>query len=106
MNEVMRAPTVAVPVGLARDGVTKTILLLLILLGLVLPSGTARVEVARGRWTKQAPIPTWFSLQGIATLSATECWIASAPLLGRRGRARTHHRRRTNLDSCRNATPG
>jgi len=33
-------------------------------------------------WTKQAPIPTWYNLQGIAALSPTECWIASAPLLG------------------------
>jgi hypothetical protein len=69
------------PAGLARDGVTKTILLLT-LLGWVMPSGTARVEVARGRCTKQAPIPTWFSLQGVAAISPTECWIASAPLLG------------------------
>ena len=39
-------------------------------------------EAAAVRWTKQAPIPTWFSLQGIEQISAQECWIASAPLLG------------------------
>ena len=45
-------------------------------------SATAQSEAARTRWTEQAPIPTWFSLQGIAPISTTECWIASAPLLG------------------------
>jgi photosystem II stability/assembly factor-like uncharacterized protein len=45
------------------------------------PSARAKTEAARTHWTKQAPIPTWFSLQGIAAISATECWIASAPLL-------------------------
>jgi hypothetical protein len=45
------------------------------------PSQSTADETARSRWTKQAPIPTWFSLQGIAALSPTECWIASAPLL-------------------------
>jgi photosystem II stability/assembly factor-like uncharacterized protein len=46
------------------------------------PSAFGRPEAGRARWTKQAPIPTWFSLQGVAVLSGTECWIASAPLLG------------------------
>ena len=45
-------------------------------------SGQAAIDAGRARWTKQAPIPTWFSLQGIAALSPNECWIASAPLLG------------------------
>ena len=39
------------------------------------------VDAGRARWTKQAPIPTWYSLQGIAPISPTECWIASSPLL-------------------------
>jgi len=43
------------------------------------------VEAAAARWIKQAPIPTWFSLQGIEQISAQECWIASAPLLGDQG---------------------
>src|ERR1044072_3974643 len=42
-------------------------------------------EAAAVRWIKQAPIPTWFSLQGIEQISAQECWIASAPLLGDEG---------------------
>jgi len=42
----------------------------------------AGIDAGRARWTKQAAIPTWFSLQGIAALSPNECWIASAPLLG------------------------
>ena len=37
---------------------------------------------ARPRWTKQAPIPTSYNVQGVATLSPTECWIAASPLLG------------------------
>jgi hypothetical protein len=28
---------------------------------------------ARARWIKQAPIPTWFNLQGVAALSPNEC---------------------------------
>lgn len=56
-------------------------ILLIMLVGL-LSSAPARVDAARGRWTKQAPIPTWFSLQGVAAISPNECWIASAPLLG------------------------
>src|SRR2546423_5622513 len=61
--------------------VTRTVLILLILLGWVLPSAPGRVGAGRARWTKQAPIPTWFSLQGVAPISPNECWIASAPLL-------------------------
>lgn len=49
------------------------------------PLAHARVEAGPCRWTKQAPIPTWYSLQGIAPLSPNECWIASAPLLGEIG---------------------
>jgi photosystem II stability/assembly factor-like uncharacterized protein len=44
-------------------------------------SAFAKGAIDAGGWTKQAPIPTWFSLQGIAALSPNECWIASAPLL-------------------------
>ena len=35
------------------------------------PSAFGRPEAGRARWTKQAPIPTWFSLQGVAVLSGT-----------------------------------
>jgi photosystem II stability/assembly factor-like uncharacterized protein len=45
------------------------------------PSASAETAAARSRWTKQAPIPTWYSLRGITALSPNECWIASAPLL-------------------------
>src|ERR1051325_5242822 len=45
-------------------------------------SAQAGIDASGARWTKQAPIPTWFSHQGIAALSPNECWIASAPLLG------------------------
>jgi photosystem II stability/assembly factor-like uncharacterized protein len=45
-------------------------------------SAQTKVGTERNRWAKQAPTPTWFSLQGIAPISPTECWIASAPLLG------------------------
>jgi photosystem II stability/assembly factor-like uncharacterized protein len=34
------------------------------------------------QWVKQAPIPTWFNLQGVSVISPTEAWVASAPLLG------------------------
>jgi photosystem II stability/assembly factor-like uncharacterized protein len=56
----------------------KTVLILL--LGWSIASATARTDA--GRWQKQAPIPTWYSLQGITVISPQECWIASAPLLG------------------------
>ena len=46
------------------------------------PPASPGAEAARSRWTKQAPIPTWYSLRGITALSPNECWIASAPLLG------------------------
>src|SRR5689334_24065855 len=58
------------------------VLLLFIALWWQVPPAFGRPEAGRARWTKQAPIPTWFSLQGVAVLSGTECWIASAPLLG------------------------
>jgi photosystem II stability/assembly factor-like uncharacterized protein len=81
MKNIMKGRTMAMLVGLATRRVTKTVLLL-VLLGWLMPSALARVDAGRGRWTKQAPIPTWFSLQGVAAISTTECWIASAPLLG------------------------
>ena len=51
------------------------------LLLLIVPSA----EAAAVRWINQAPIPTWFNVQGIEQISAQECWIASAPLLGDQG---------------------
>jgi photosystem II stability/assembly factor-like uncharacterized protein len=62
-------------------------LILILTAGLIcLPlTANAQSEVGRARWIKQAPIPTWYSLQGIAPLSPNECWIASAPLLGEVG---------------------
>jgi photosystem II stability/assembly factor-like uncharacterized protein len=62
--------------------VIEIILSLFIVLASLLPSAFAGPDARRGHWTKQAPVPTWFSLQGITALSPTECWIASAPLLG------------------------
>ena len=50
-------------------------------LGLFPGSVLADVDVAAS-WIKQAPIPTWYNLQGVSVLSPTEAWIASAPLLG------------------------
>ena len=35
-----------------------------------------------GTWTKQAPIPSWYNIEGIAAISPDEVWIASSPLLG------------------------
>jgi len=54
------------------------------LLALANASGSTpdQINPAPTRWVKQAPVPTWFSLQGVAALSPNECWIASAPLLG------------------------
>jgi len=43
---------------------------------------SASAQVIGGHWTKQAPIPTSFSVQGVAPLSSTECWIAAAPFFG------------------------
>jgi photosystem II stability/assembly factor-like uncharacterized protein len=62
--------------------ITSTVSLLAAVLIYLLPSARAGVDAGRARWTKQAPNPTWFNLQGIAPISPTECWIASAPLLG------------------------
>jgi hypothetical protein len=45
-------------------------------------SGQEWSNPARNGWIKQAPVPTWFNLQGVAVISPNECWIASAPLLG------------------------
>src|SRR5438874_3443024 len=45
------------------------------------PSASVQAEVARTHWTKQAPIPTSFSVQGVAALSPTECWVAAAAFL-------------------------
>ena len=45
------------------------------------PSASAQMEPARTRWTKQAPIPTSFGVQGVAALSSTECWVAAAAFL-------------------------
>jgi hypothetical protein len=58
-------------------------MVLIVVVGLICLqlSASAQVVAARNHWVKQAPIPTWFSLQGIVALSPTECWIASAPLL-------------------------
>jgi photosystem II stability/assembly factor-like uncharacterized protein len=59
---------------------TRTLRALFLLLAWHAPSAFA--EANAPRWIKQAPIPTWFSLQGIEAVSPTEAWIASAPLLG------------------------
>lgn len=59
----------------------RTACVLLLVIGVVAPGASAKAGAAPGRWIKQAPVPTWFSLQGIAAISATEAWAASAPLL-------------------------
>src|ERR1043166_5251749 len=60
---------------------TRTVWIFLVLFGGSL-SVSASVDAAGRRWIKQAPIPTWFNLQGTAVLSPRQYWIASAPLLG------------------------
>ena len=82
MKRFPKAVTPSHPVDLATPRVAKRILLLLILLAWSLPCTFGEPAAGGNRWTKQAPIPTWFSLQGVSALSPTECWIASAPLLG------------------------
>jgi len=42
----------------------------------------ADVGTERNRWAKQAQSPPGSICKGIAPISPTECWIASAPLLG------------------------
>src|SRR5439155_699895 len=44
-------------------------------------SANAQEELARTRWTKQAPIPTSFGVEGVAALSSTDCWVAAAAFL-------------------------
>ena len=82
MKDFFKAGMRTEQVALAIRCVDKIILFLLLALFWQLPSASAVVDAASGGWAKQAPIPTWFSLQGIAPISRTECWIASAPLLG------------------------
>src|SRR5947207_6959252 len=55
----------------------------LILAGLIYlqSSAKAQEEAARARWTKQAPIPTSFGVQGVAALSSGDCWVAAAAFL-------------------------
>ena len=45
------------------------------------PSANAQAVPARTHWTKQAPIPTSFGVQGVAALSSTDCWVAAAAFL-------------------------
>jgi len=82
MKNFSKAENVTGWVRVATRRVIEVLLSLFIVLALLLPSAFAGPEAGRGHWTKQAPVPTWFSLQGITALSSTECWIASAPLLG------------------------
>ena len=82
MKDFFKPGTPSEQSALATRSIDKIILFLLLALFWQLPSAFAFVDAASGHWIKQAPIPTWFSLQGITALSPTECWIASAPLLG------------------------
>jgi len=82
MKNFFEAGTPTGQIALATRRVGTLILLLLMALYWQLPGAFAVVDAASGSWIKQAPIPTWFSLQGVTALSPTECWIASAPLLG------------------------
>jgi photosystem II stability/assembly factor-like uncharacterized protein len=54
---------------------------LLLVFGLAAPDASANEGAPTAGWVKQAPVPTWFSLQGIAAISPTGAWGAAAPLL-------------------------
>jgi photosystem II stability/assembly factor-like uncharacterized protein len=82
MKHFFKTGTPTGSVALATRRVGKLILLLLVAFYWQLPSVFAVVDAPNSSWIKQAPIPTSFSVQGITALSPSECWIASAPLLG------------------------
>src|SRR3954467_6270365 len=61
----------------------RIMLLVLFLFGVITSFHySASAQVIGGHWKKQAPIPTSYSVQGVAPLSSTECWIAAAPFFG------------------------
>src|SRR4051794_20203174 len=43
---------------------------------------SAESEISAGSWTAQAPLPTSSNVEGLDAISATEAWVAAAPLLG------------------------
>jgi photosystem II stability/assembly factor-like uncharacterized protein len=63
-----------------RGSVVRTAPALALVVAVIAVQALAQTQAAS--WVKQAPIPTWYNLQGITALSPTEAWIASAPLLG------------------------
>ena len=77
--------------GFACSRVIRTTSVLVLVLAWVLGAGVSEARTAppsgipTATWVEQAPIPTWFDIQGIDAVSATEAWIASAPLLGDEG---------------------
>lgn len=60
----------------------RTSIAVMLAAGLLVPATPSSAETDAARWTKQAPSPTWYNLAGAAAISATEAWVAAAPLLG------------------------
>lgn len=81
MKHFFKTGTPTGSVALPTRRIGKLILLLCVAFYWQLPGVFAVADAPNASWIKQAPIPTSFSVQGVAALSSTDCWVAAAAFL-------------------------